>query len=316
MRGRTLVALAALAVIDVAVLAVGYRAHTGTLPPMQRSSESFEVSETPTAEPTGSPADDNSVTGPVLLGVNARGNVLRATRGACEERFDKPARLWAGRIEDDVALPVVDPPPGLREVLGLMVYANGSLRVSGLDEDCESVTFDSTDVGASWQASDDDLSLWRLPGDTTASTVTTPRGEPVPAPCAAVQIVNLLPRRAIASCPRLNYFSLAAGKAGATLTAENYLQLSVAAGPDDESYFVLGTTDDCTASVAISTPETDSVDELECFDDDKAPLAIASAGGLLVVQLGNDLLVSDDDGETFETLGEPSPVEESAAAAS
>ena len=38
----------------------------------------------------------------------------------------------------------------MREVLGLMVYADGRLRVSGLDLDdgrCVPVTFDSTDAG-------------------------------------------------------------------------------------------------------------------------------------------------------------------------
>ncbi len=319
MRGRTLAALAALAVVDVAVVAVGYRAHTGNLPPMQRSSVGFEVSQTPTAAPTGPPADDDSVVGPILLGVNKAGDVLRATRGACEERFDNPTRLWAGNVDDGVALTAVEPPPGLREVLGLMVYADGRFRVSGLElveEKCEPVTFDSTDGGATWQANDDAVTIWRLAGDTTASRVTGPRGAEIGTPCVAVQIVNLLPTRAIASCERLNYFTLAPGEPGRTLTANDYKQLSVTAGPDDERYFVLGATPDCAASVGLSSPEDQSVDELECFGDDRAPLAIASADGVLVVQLGNDLLVSEDDGESFDTVGEPSVVEGSTAAAS
>ncbi len=35
---------------------------------------------------------------------------------------------------------------------------------------------------------------------------------------------------------------------------------------------------------------------MKCFDENKAPLAIASAGDLLVIQLGNDLRVSRDEG--------------------
>ena len=43
--------------------------------------------------------------------------------------------------------------------------------------------------------------------------------------------------------------------------------------------------------------EDHGLDELKCFDEDKAPLAIASAGDLLVIQLGNDLRVSRDEGD-------------------
>ncbi len=74
------------------------------------------------------------VVGPVLLGVNAAGEVLRATRGACEERFDNPARIWAGNVDDGVA-PSAGRASGIREVLGLMVVRRRALRVSGLDLD-------------------------------------------------------------------------------------------------------------------------------------------------------------------------------------
>jgi hypothetical protein len=114
--------------------------------------------------------------------------------------------------------------------------------------------------------------------------------------------VNLPARRALASCPEVSYFALAAGVPVAALTASDYSQLNVAPGPDDERYFVLGATAECTASFGIATPVDQSVEELTCFAEDKAPLAIASAAGLLVIQLGNDLRVSRDDGETFETV--------------
>ena len=313
MRGRTLAALAALAVVDVAVLALGYRAQTGTLPPLQRSSEAFEVAQSPTSQPTGSPTGDD-VVGPVLLGVNAAGDVLRATRGACEERFDNPTRIWAGNVDDGVALAAVEVPPDLREVLGLMVYPDRTLRVSGLDEQCDPLTFDSTDAGATWQVSDDVATVWRMSGDVTAATVTGPRGSTLAVPCAVSQIVNLPARRAVASCRQSNYFTLAAGEQVISLIASDYSQLSVTPAPADDGYFVLGETGECTASFGIAVPEDQSVDELECFQEDKAPLAIASAEGLLLIQLGNDLRVSRDDGETFEPVGEPS--EESTAAAS
>ncbi len=198
MRGRELAALVALLVVDILVLVLGYRAHTGSLPPLQRSASAFDVDPTSGELPTGVPTDDDAVVGPVLLGVNAAGDVLRATRGACEARFDNPARIWTGNVGDGVALTPVDP-PAIHEVLGLMVYADGTLRVSGLDEDCEPVTFDSTDSGSSWAPSDVSK-VWRLFPDVQATPVTGPAGEAVRAPCPASQIVNLPGQKAIASC--------------------------------------------------------------------------------------------------------------------
>ena len=68
------------------------------------------------------------------------------------------------------------------------------------------------------------------------------------------------------------------------------------------------------ASVGVASPAAQEVDEQTCFDEDKAPLAIASAQGLVVIQLGNDLKVSRNDAVDFETVGEPSAVADTAAA--
>jgi hypothetical protein len=312
MRRRTFAAFTALVVVDFAVLILGYRAHTGSLPPLQRSAGAFEVTDLPTAEPTATPADDDTVIGPVLLGVNAAGDVLRATRGACEEQFDNQARIWTGNVGDGERLALVEL-PGIREVLGLIVYAKGKLRVSGLDDACDRVTFDSDDGGASWQASPDSA-LWRLSGDTTANTVINPLDDEKDVPCPGVQMVNLPKRRAIAACSSATYSILAGGEVTASPSVSDYDQLSVTAGPTRGSYVVFGTTQDCLASVGVAVPDVPDVDQLQCFNENKAPLAIASAGDLLVVQLGNDLRVSRDGGATFDTVGEPSADETSAAA--
>jgi hypothetical protein len=313
MRGRTLAALAALAAVDLAVLALGYRAHSGSLPPFQRSSEAFEVSDSPTTEPTASAVDEDAVVGPVLLGINAAGDVLRATRGACEERFDRTAQIWTGNVDDGDRLAAVAPLE-IREVLGVMVYADGKLRVSGLDEGCQPVTFDSVDSGASWQASPV-AELWRLSGDVAASLITRPVGTPANLPCPATQIVNLPDWRAIASCSQSTFVRLGP-KSQVSLSASEYEQLSATPGPTDDQYFVFGDTEDCVASVGLTSSDSQDVEELQCFSERKAPLAIASAGDLLVIQLGNDLKVSRDDGGHFDTVGQPSVVEGATQASS
>lgn len=317
MRGRTLAALIALAVVDLLVLVLGYRAYTGSVPPLQRSASGFGVDRLPTAEPTTEVPDtdaDVEVEGPLLLGVNADGDVLRATRGACEERFDNPARIWSGNVRDGAPLAPVDP-PAIREILGLMVFADRSLRVSGLDDACRPVTYDSADSGASW-VSNDDSGIWRMFADVQASSVTGPAGLTTEVPCPAAGIVNLAGRRAVGSCASQVYFLLVPGQPARELIAEEYSQLSVTTGFDPDSYFLFGATDKCAASVAVARTVAATVEEVDCFDEDKTPLAIASAGRLLVLQLGNDLMVSRDEGDSFETVGEPAAVEDPSSAES
>ena len=60
-------------------------------------------------------------------------------------------------------------------------------------------------------------------------------------------------------------------------------------------------------------PDADEPELGECLPDDKAPLAIATAGDRVVVQVGADLMVSDDEGDTFTLVGpaQPAPTEAS-----
>ena len=205
MRGRALAALVALAVVDLAGPRPGLPRPHGlrSLRSSARPRRSRWASP-PTASPTGERPATTQVVGPVLLGVNAAGDVLRATRGACEERFDNPARIWAGNVDDGVALSAVEPPAS-REVLGLMVYADGRLRVSGsisTTDDAMPVTFDSTDGGATWQTHrrrvDALAPVRRRHGVHGHRSL----GADVAVPCPAAQIVNLPARRALASCAR------------------------------------------------------------------------------------------------------------------
>jgi hypothetical protein len=93
------------------------------------------------------------------------------------------------------------------------------------------------------------------------------------------------------------------------LAASDLEQLSVAAGPGDDTYLALAAASDCAAEVVLLRPANDAVELLECFGDGSAPLAIASAEGLVVVQVGDDLMQSTDDGNTFTVVGAPSPTD-------
>ena len=292
-----------LAVLDLVVLGVGYRARGGDLPPLQRTSPSFPV---PTGTPTGEtdPVEaEDSITGPLLLGVNASGMILRATRGACEERSGEPTRVSVGTVDDVRAggeLADVTAPDVL-EVLGLMVYADGSMRVSGLDQDCASVTFDSNDEGATWTPVAVP-GIRRLPGDTTASDVLGPRNQKLTVGCPPTQLVNLPGRRAVASCESTAFFPLPSGAQLLTLQALGFDQLSVTPSPDEGRYYAFGATAGCGAQVGEVDAETQSIDERACLGDGRAPLAIAAAGDLIVLQVGNSVVVSDDGGDNFSPV--------------
>jgi hypothetical protein len=298
MRGRTTGVVAALAVLDLVVVVLGYRAQGGSLPPLQRTTASFEVSETPTADATGGP-DDQEISAPLLLGVNPSGVVLRATRGACEDFRDNPAHVWAGNLDAAEAPALVD--TRVQEVLGLMVYGDGSMRITGLDGDCRPVTVDSKD-GQTWQSSDE-TAIWRLDGDTTASNVVGPAGLNNDTPCTPVQLLNLPRKRALGSCASGTFFPLAPGEQVRGIPAGGFGSLSVAPGPDDGQYFVFGTTGDCTAGLGLLDTADQSVANLPCLGENQAPLAIATTADMVVVQVGNDLMVSDDGGESFATVG-------------
>ena len=112
------------------------------------------------------------------------GAARRQRRGRCCERRAAPARsgsttrrsVWPSASDDGAALTPVDL-PGLDEVLGLVVCADGRLRVSGLDDELPADDLrlhrlrpDLADASATTAG------IWRLDPDTTASSVTGPAG--------------------------------------------------------------------------------------------------------------------------------------------
>ena len=153
MRRWLIVVVAVLAVLDLAVLAMGYQARAGALPGWGEPEPAFTMLPpgTPSGTPSGSSTDatTDTITGPVLMAVDADGLVLRATRGACQERFANPAQVAVGSVSTGVTAVEI---PALTEVLGVAILPDDHLRVSGLQrneasEECVAVTFDSTDSG-------------------------------------------------------------------------------------------------------------------------------------------------------------------------
>jgi hypothetical protein len=164
------------------------------------------------------------------------------------------------------------------------------------------MTVDSHDGGDSWQSSPD-AGIWRLSPDTTAASIIGPKGSDLPTQCAPSQLLNLPQRRGIASCSSGTFFPLVPGQQPVNVAAGDFRDLSVAPGSQDGHYFVFGRTSDCAAQVADVKVADNSVTNLLCLGNDRAPLAIATAADSVVVQVGDDLMVSDDGGEHFAAVG-------------
>jgi hypothetical protein len=291
------VLIAALVVLDVLVLGVAVRARSGTLPSWQVQDPRFDVSAAATDDDEGSSAAGDTGSTSVLLAVNPAGLVLRAVRGACQERFTTRAQVAVGRAEDgdlnDVEL------PGLREALGVMVFADGNLRVTGLGADCAPVTFDSSDEGDTWQPSDV-AGIWHLDGDVTAQRVIGPAGAEQDIGCAPQNIVNLPGRRAIVSCTATGFYELQVGARPVLYSANEVQQLSATTGAAPGHFFAFGAVEGCGAAVNdVDAAAEGVVKRLACLGADRAPLAIASSGKWVVAQAGEDLLVSTDGGKHF-----------------
>jgi hypothetical protein len=298
MRRWLTVVVVVLAVLDLAVLAVGYRARAGVTP---RGVPEAAFTMLPPSSESSTPTGE-SITGPVLMAVDADGLLLRASRGACQAQFANPAQVAVGSVSAGVT--AVDL-PALGEVLGVGILPDDHLRVSGLTPQCDPATFDSTDSGKTWQRlrATAPAGIWRLDADTTADQVTGPAGGTIPLACAPQNISNLADSRGAVSCLNGAFYVLAPRAKPVALAASGYDQLSVAGGLRAGRYFVLGATAQCPAQVGTAAAGLQSVSSLECLGGDRAPLGIAAAGNNVVVQVGNDLMVSDDGGQNFSAVG-------------
>jgi hypothetical protein len=189
----------------------------------------------------------------------------------------------------------------VREILGLMVYVDGRLRVTGLDPDCEPVTYDSVDEGETWEAVPEP-GIWRLDKDTTAAAVIGPAGATIEVPCRPTQMVNLPLARAVASCEAGLFFLLAVNQDPVQMFAEDYHAVSATVAPGTGRYYVFGVAD-CGAQVGLVDTAEQSSARLACIENGQVtPFAIAAAGKWVVVQGGDAIWASTDGAESFDEV--------------
>lgn len=275
---RGLVALFVL--LDLVVVAGATRA-------MLRPSGSASAAATP-ALPPGGPRP-NEVVGPSLLAVAPDGTVLRATRGSCADgRLPQVAAARAGAAPAELAV------AGLAEVLAVEAGAD-AWRLAGLDETCAPYAVVSTDDGRSWKpgaepgwalTADPALvrspaGLRRVPPDCQPQTL-VPDGDSAWVACLSGEVVQLFPTRSYVVDTEIAGLRALARVGGRMVVASRE--------------------DTCPARLS-SYRERDQVDRGPCLAADRAITGMVADRGRLYVQLGNELVVTDDLGVTVEGVG-------------
>ena len=249
-------------------------------------------------------ATTDTVTGPVLMAVDADGLVLRATRGACQKRFANPAQVAVGSISTGVTAVEL---PALAEVLGVAILPDGPparvrsrpglrgghLRLDGLRQ--------------TWQPlAREAAGIWRLDPDTTAEQVTGPAGGDYPArlrapvrdqprrqsrrgqlPGGVFYLVAPRPRHRRCRRPATTSCAWRPGRGRAATSSSG-------PPPSAEPGWPRSRPSPARPSACSTMPRRG-----------EAPLAIAAAGGYVVVQLGDDLMVSEDGGDTSRPSARP-----------
>ncbi|RLV47645.1 hypothetical protein D9V37_15905 [Nocardioides mangrovicus] len=280
----------AFVVADLLVLALAW--HQTHRTPV--SDGSVIATSTPSSDETA----DSSITGPLFLAAGADGRVLRVTRGSCDSRDARRARVWVASGTDRplVARTVA----GLQEALG--VLAGGSaLRIVGADADCKLHAWTSVDAGATWKRGAVPSRIWYLDTDTTKSAVHGPvTGGVQNLDCVPVSVTTLPgATHALVSCSGSNLLDVP-DDADAATVSYTVTGAVAAAQPASGLPLVLAESDTCTAQLARIASQA-AATQIACLSTTAAPLGLAIAGDRVLAQVGQRLLLSTDLGKSFTT---------------
>ncbi|MDQ3422930.1 MAG: hypothetical protein M3510_05970 [Actinomycetota bacterium] len=265
-------------------------------------------SKTPTDDDSRRPAGDSRPekpapldTGPVLLDNAVDGTVVRAARGECSDTTgsSSPDPVVEVSTDDGRSFGQVDLGSPLDAVLRVSVSAADDLVVIGAGQTCDLTVYQSSDAGETWTASAGTYGAWHLSAG---------GGRKVHAPVGPVTI----------GC-RVASLSVITDSAARVLCAEGDLQgtanggfewvsLGALDGAVDIAYvtpveaWAVAASGDCSAAVARTVDGGTEWEQTACIDEGGEgvePQAVASAGGVVLVQAGGRVLSSDDGGRSF-----------------
>jgi len=302
-------AIAAFVAVDVVLVVAAMRHVSGEPPPGGDAISAPTSAKNPTTQPTQSqppdsptPSQPSQSGSPVaeagsegLLSIGIDGTILRATSGDC--RTDETGEVEVSTDEGASFRTVFSDVP---EVLRVMAVSRSELWFVSADDACQPSVERSGDTGRSWVHSDGTAGAYHPSLSDNASLLHAPDGA-VRVGCAAVGFAALDPEVAFVGC--------ADGAIRRTLDrGQTWVPRGQVSGVvsltfrDAETGFALAAQIGCPATAVTTKDSGNTWTFTECLDG-ATPEAIATNADRLVAQVDGDILVSDDDGQSWVPAG-------------
>ncbi len=257
-----------------------------------QSPTSTQPSEPSTPAETSVPAAERSLG---LLSIGIDGTILRATAGNC--RSDKTGKV---EVSTDGGATFETVFPDVPQVLRVVAVSRSDLWFVGTDESCAPSVERSGDTGASWIHSQGTAGAYHLSASENPSLVHAPGGR-VTVGCATVGIAALDTEVAFVGCD--DGTIRRTGDGGQTFESVGHVDGLVSLTfRDAQTGFALASQSGCQAT-ALRTDDAGKTWKFAACVRLDIPKAIATNADKLVAQVGADILVSDDDGQTWVPAG-------------
>lgn len=234
--------------------------------------------------------DPTPATGRVLMAVGPDGSLIRAVRGSC------PARTGADvEISTDSGRSWHRVPTSLTQVLDVAALPDGDLSILGVDFSCRPSAQLSSDDGQSWR----DAGLaerWYLSPDAEAEQVVGPQLLSQVG-CVPAAVSGISRKRAAVGCDdgRIQVTSDAGDSWSTSATLPGLVSLDFTSARRGAA---LVASADCPAEVLSTGDRGATWSALTCLPSGEAQ-AIAMTGHTITAQVGGEVWISDDAGESW-----------------
>jgi len=307
-RTFAIIGLALFLVADVVLVGLALTASGGSSSPgTQRPIPTF--GGTPSASASPEATEEPAAAEPTARFIAAGSATVlwRATQGSCEapavvERSEDAGVTWS-------AIPTVEA-FDLRVVSALAATSEDEVQLVGsAGADCTVGGYSSTDAGVTWESSPDLLSTaaYRTPTAADGATTVVMAGQPVAAPCPAVEALGADETRTVAACSAvLAEWDTTNG----SWTAIPFAGIHAVDVQPEQILFVARGVTGCTGLgvlrvLGTTMTEASTAEGLGCVAgaDVTAQAALASAEGVSWLWVGGSLFSSTDDGASWASVG-------------
>ncbi|VXC53168.1 hypothetical protein [Plantibacter sp. T3] len=307
-RTLAIIGLVLFLIADVVLVGLALTANgRSTEEPTQRPIPTFGGTPSATASPE---VTEEPVAAESTERFMAAGNATvlwRATQGTCEvpavvERSEDAGVTWA-------VIPTAQA-FDLRVVYALTATSEDEVQLVGsAGAECAVGGFSSTDAGDTWDSSPELLSTvpYQTPVAPDGSTAVVMAGQPVAAPCPAVEALGADETRTVAACSAvLAEWDTTNG----SWTAIPFAGIHAVDVQPEQILFAARGVTGCTGLGVLLLPGTamtaaSTPDVVGCVvgADVTAPAALASAEGVSWLWVGDTLFNSTDDGVSWVSVG-------------